>query len=135
MRRGRRARSWAIALLLISWTRWTAPALPPETGSTASTDGPKKCYSAEEVREILDEVKAAAREEIERSVAEAAKAAAIAYLPQVEAAKSLADSWEAECKRIKAEAFMGKLKVGAGSLVIGVCLGATAVALIGGIAR
>lgn len=135
MRRGRCARSWVIALLLISWTRWTAPALPPETGSTVSTDGQKKCYSAEEVREILDEVKAAAREEIERSVAEAAKAAALAYLPQVEAAKSLAASWEAECVRIKAEAFTGKLKIGAGSLVVGLCLGATAAALMGGMGR
>ena len=80
-------------------------------------------------------MKAAARDEIELSLAEAAKAAALAYLPEVEVAKSLAVSWEAECKRIKAEAFMGKLKVGAGSLLVGVCLGATAVALMGGMAR
>lgn len=135
MRHGGRGRSWAIALLLISWTQWTASALPSETGSTASSDGQTRCYSAEEVREIIDEVKAAAREEIEQSAAEAAKAAALAYLPQVEAAKNLAASWEAECGRIKAEAFLGKLKVGAGSLVIGVCLGVVATAFMGGVAR
>ena len=125
------ARSWAAVLLLIFWTRFPGHALPHPAASNDSRSGPTNCYSEEEVRTLIEGVMEAAEEEIERSAAEAVKATVLIYLPEAEEAKRNAQAWETECKRIKAEAFKGKVITGVGAFSLGLCLGAAAAFITG----
>jgi hypothetical protein len=94
--------------LMLLWTRSPAYGESPTTDGGVSNNGSAGFSEASENNDLIEEVLRIAAEEIERAAGEAAKATALEYAGELAAARSLAGSWEAECRRLRAEAVRGK---------------------------
>jgi hypothetical protein len=135
MRKRRRGRSWSLFLPLVFWTAIPARALPPTGGSNGSGGAPTRCFTEAETEALIEDLRAIAAEEIERTAGEAAKAAALEYAPELAAAREAAEEWEAEAVRLGRTVRRGGLTAvlaGVSAFGLGFLAGGVLMAFTGG---
>jgi len=136
MRRMWRGRSWSLFLPLIFWMATPARALPPTEALNGSGGAPTRFLTEAEVGTLIEDLRAIAAEEIERTAGEAAKAAALEYAGELAAAREAARGWEAEAARLGRTVRRGYLTAalaGVSAFALGFLVGGAVIAISGGV--